>query len=458
MSIYEAFVIVIYVCSFALFAVVFAQAALQSEFGVFIIFADLPLALALCVYPILMASGMIDPGIEGVAFLTYNPAPGVTAAFHILLFAFGSFVGFNIPIRGDVTVGAHKIVQFGRATIHSWRKVQLVGIFIWILFFLLVGWDTAIRLAIFARAGEIEGFGEDQRWLFIKTIGTVFVALSASSVPLHLIDKSRDLLSVALHILLVIILYINSYSRNYILLFLIIPIVVHIFSLRGVLPLLVGAGVALAIGVPVLLYTKSLGYAAASLVSEGVVGEIEGYQQSDSFIETFLRSNEAQWYSVQAGINQFVATGGPTVPVDLVLAAIFGIVPSRILSYFGLDYLYYGSLADNSLTCVNTKQFGMYAQDTACTIPPFWAGFSAYTIPIFGGFIFGFVRFYIWGYLTKLWVLVKSVEPRSLWVVYFLAIQAWGVFLLVPSQIAVIVFSLVMLHLIRMATGSLMRS
>jgi hypothetical protein len=320
---------------------------------------------------------------------------------------------------------------------NGWRWVYLASLLVWALYFHLVGLETALVNVALARSGEFEGFGEGVRWLFLKSIAYA-CSLSACALPVLLHKKYRDPFAVFLYVVLAAVAYLNSYSRGDVLNLLMVPVLVYVLMLRSLRLTLAVLGVFTAIAVPVLLYTKSLGSAIPSLLmtGSGELPDLEPFQGSDSVVETYLRNIEFTWFSVAAGVSHFFETGAPFVPRDIPLSLLFGVIPSGVLNTLGLQELSYVTGPDR-LFCVNAGQF---SRDFGCTIPPLWSGYSAYVLPVAGGAVFGFARYYAHGYLQALWRAVKRRDLYSLWAVFLLSLLTSNLMSLVPMSIAQTVF------------------
>src|SRR5690349_3734466 len=87
--------VAIYFASFGGLLLLLWRSVTLSEFGLVVLASELPLLLSCCAYPILVEIGLIQPGIEGAAFLDRHSAPGVLAAIHILLYVIGALLGFS---------------------------------------------------------------------------------------------------------------------------------------------------------------------------------------------------------------------------------------------------------------------------------------------------------------------------------------------------------------------------
>lgn len=147
-------------------------------------------------------------------------------------------------------------------------------------------------------------------------------------------------------------------------------------------------------------------------------------------------------YSVDAGVKSF-SEGGPRLPKDILVSAI-GFFPSSLYSFFGLESLSY-QLADEGqrLSCINTMYFP--AADK-CSVPPYMAGYSAYMFPVIGGFIFGFLRFFICSILEYSWIKLLR-NPELLWIVVAALLVVSRFMLFIPNTISFAIFSILTLFI-----------
>jgi len=79
-----------------------------------------------------------------------------------------------------------------------------------------------------------------------------------------------------------------------------------------------------------------------------------------------------------------------------------------------------------------------------CTIPPLWLGYSAYVLPLAGAVIFGLVKFYVFGRIERMWILLRNIDYSLTWIPYFWFTVASTLFTLIPSAIPQMTFALVL--------------
>lgn len=407
----------------------------RSAYGVLLASTLLWYLIGVCIYPILELFFLVDRGVDAISFILYNDPPGLMAAAHVFFISVGMLIGyFGCSRKSGIKYFLDKIFnRFRFSTINPiklWRISIIFGLLIFALYFFLVGFDTALVNAAAARSGVFDEFENENvdQYLFLKTLAgiggvSVFVLVFA----LH----DRDRIFIFLFLVFIALGYVNSISRSLILYSLIVPLIVFA-RLRRFSPIWLILGILLLpLGYYVLLYGKPFGYFMSAYIS-GQNYVLEAYQGDAGFLNAVFRNLDFQWYSIQAGINHFFETGLPLIPHDVPLATLFGIIPSRILGFFGVDFLYYGN-ADVRLSCVNTEMFGL----PGCTIPPSLYGYSAYFLPLAGGLLIGFVMLRVYATIEQMWIIRERNDISMLWVPYFWFSFFSSLFSLIPTAIPV---------------------
>lgn len=421
----------------------------ESEFGVVVFMAELPFILSCTVYPVLIMFGLISPGLEGSLYVSNHGVPGLGVSIHVFLYSLGGLAGYHYGRKMHSASGAQWLLRVSERAVPNpsfWVRPLLLGLFIWLAFFQLVGVEVALANAVRARSGVFDGFGEDVRWLFLKTLASSFM-FCACAVPVFLKDFGKYWHLFAIYCVLVILVFVNSISRSSILNYLLVPMAVYVYSRKSVPLFLIAFAIGILIAAPVLLFGKSAGQWISAMAEGRSSIEFEVYLTSSSVLESYLRNVEFTWYSVQAGISHFFQNGGSYFPLDVLASLLFGIFPSRVLDAIGLGALSYSGMeVDERLACVNTAQF---SSGMDCTIPPLWIGYSAYLLPFGGGLLFGFFRFFIFGRISKVWVLVKKIDYEKIWLVYFIALTSMYIMSLVPTAISQAVFMVMLVMLLR---------
>lgn len=439
----------IYATSFCLVCTVILLAIRRSAFGFLLASFLIWFLVGSCVYPLLNALGMVHHGREVTDFINRNNEPGMATALHILFASIGMLCGYVYRPRNAVSDHAARWVAarvIGAKDALVWRCSLLLGICAYLLYFYLVGFELALTNAASARGGDFEGFGEGERFLFLKTVAAIgFVA--TSFLPLALLTKNK--VFIVAYCLLVATAYANSISRNLLLYGVIVPVLVYVrlrmdVQGRRIKPMsYVIAAALLPFAWLVLNYGKLVGHSIRAYFTGDYYSLVEEGADS-AVLDVLLENFGFQWVSVQAGIDHFFRTGGPLVTPEQFLAALFGAVPSRILGFLGLDMLYYGNVSAQ-LTCVNSAAFG-YQE---CTVPPLTFGYSAYLLPGAGGFLIGFVWLRICAALERMWLALQSANLHKLWIPYFLAGAVMDFFTFLPSAVAMAATQFVWLLILR---------
>lgn len=429
-----------YFLSASLVCIVLARALKRSAFGVLLLSTLVWFLIGSCLYPIFDLLGVVERGTEVQDFISRNGEPGFATALHILLAAVGMAVGYAYRPREGLAERATFAVANAMGQGNDkfiWRASILLGIGCYLIYFQLVGFDVALINAAAARSGDFEGFGEKDAYLFIKTVAAIgFVA--TCFLPVILLGKKGKLF-ILLYAALIVMAYSNSISRNLLLYGAIVPLLVYmrlkwdVMSRKNRFSSLILMAILIPFALLVLNYGKVMGhYISATLSGDyySLTSEVGEVKLLDSILNNF----GFQWVSVQAGIDHFQKTGMPFVTQEPFLAAFFGAIPSRVLSAFGADFLYYGT-ATTKLACVNSAAFG-YVE---CTVPPLTIGYSAYLLPGAGGFLIGFIWLRLYVALERMWMSIQANNLPKLWVPYFL----WGFvvnfFTFIPSTLALAV-------------------
>jgi hypothetical protein len=453
----EKFVSAIYFCMYflalCLVGFVTVYSLWRSAFGILLASTLIWFLIGACVYPLSDLLGIVKHGGEVRDFIGHNGEPGLGAAVHILLASIGIFVGYVYRPQNGLS---HRAVKWASATFTKadnsavWRYSILLGICSYIVYFYFVGIDVALINAAAARSGEFDGFGENQSFMFLKTLASIgFVA--TCFLPIAILEKRR--LSILAYGLLILTAYTNTISRSLILTSVIVPILIYTrlkwdtqkranksFSSGAILGLVPFA-------LLVLIYGKVMG----QFISYYLTGRDYPLAEAvgdESVWNTVLNGFAYIWVSVQAGVNYFFQAGFPLFTDEPFLATFFGFIPSRILSYLGGDSLYYGNAAVQ-IACVNSGAFGY----TECTVPPMAWGYSAYVLPGIGGFLIGFLKMRVYSSIETLWISIQLKDYSKLWTPYFLFGAATSLFTFIPSAQALVMpqllWVLVLLHLPR---------
>lgn len=434
--------IVLYVVSFIFLVSIIYAALKKSEFGMIIFFAEFSFCIGLCLYPILFEANLLTPGSVEQSYISTNGIPGLMTAINIFLYSTTSVLAYffssKLPFVKPNTV-VHKIAKIAKPTT-IWHFLILFGVASYVVYFILVGVNIALINAIYARSGYFDGFGEGKNFLFIKTAAN-FSLFASLFVPYMLLRRKYDHYMI-IYILVVAIAYLTSISRSLILNYMIVPLSVAIFSLKQVKLKLFLFGGVVSFSLLILFFGKSFGsFLSYSLSNYGDL-RISVYQGEDGIINAVFRNYSFIWLSVDAGWLSFVKNGS-ILPKDSLLAAFFGFIPSQWLEKFGLEWLYYGNIEDR-VACINTYQFGI----DGCTIPPLFTGISVYIFPVAGPIVFGFIKYFIYAKLEKIWIYYKYNDYSKTWVPYFLFSISSNFMSFIPSAIPLASLSIILVTII----------
>lgn len=404
----------------------------RSGFGILLLSTEfLPVAVGLCLYPLMFLADWVVPGKEGSAFLSRHGPPGIATALHIFLYTGFGVLGYRLATRrayterGYIFRRLHAAVRSPRRVFHA---LLLFGLVVYATFFYFVGIESALINAHAARSGDFSGFESDSRYLFLKTLGNLSLyAVCFIPAALSRTEGRRDWWSISVYLLLVLLAYLNSISRSVLLVYLIAPFLLYtkprlnVSSLFKLIPIA-------AVTLGVLYYGKGFGFYMASIL-QGRYAELTPYQADAGYLNSVLQNVEFSWFSVAAGIDHFFRSG-PIIPDDLIYS-IFGFIPDRMLDYIGLsDYSY--TNAATRLACINTAAFGL----DGCTVPSLLSGYSAYLLPMVGGACFGFIRYFVLGRIEMMWRFTSSTNYRMTWIPYFSFLLAVNFLSVIPTAIA----------------------
>ena len=437
--------IFIYLISLFFTLYTFFLMARRSEFGILVIASEfLSIAVGLCIYPIFYQLDWITLGKEGYSFVRHNGEPSIITAFHILLYTASGCVGYLVATKQSYVGGGYlfrSIQGIVKSEDNSFCSLIIFGFVVYSIYFYLVGFHDSLINASAARSGEFDGFGENVQYLFLKTLANVSL-YAVCFLPAILYKKTKRLWVLA-YTMLVLIAYLNSISRSLLLNYIFVPFLVYSMVNFGFVAV-VRITTILFIGSLVLFYGKPFGHYMSNYLT-GNYSEILSYNTEYGYFNAIFNNFEFAWFSVEAGVKNYYYNG-PLIPDDLLYSPI-GFIPSRFLEYIGLGEYSYGN-ATVRLPCVNANTFGF----NDCTIPPLMSGYSAYLMPLVGGLIFGFIKFYIYGRLEKMWIFTKKLNYQLTWVPYFLFIISSNYFSLIPGAIAqssLVIFSVFFIRFIR---------
>lgn len=418
----------------------------SSSFRVLFLLAFSAYWVGLYIYPAFEHLGWIRVGGK-LVYGKSQASHGLADSFHALLFSIGIWIGFGSHVfRFDKYLVA-KIDELLSDAVEERFVVILVlsGVAAFSLFYYLVGFDVAMINAAAVRGGDLDGLGEDKKYLFLKTIGTSCL-MSGSLLVYLLLAKKR--LYVIFYLVLVIFAFLNSVSRSVVLANMILPFLVYLVIIYkrsgvvlGITKIILPTLALFVVGFVVLQYGKAFGVYVSAFFS----GSDEGYDplseaDAESRVSLFLNSFSYIWLSVDAGIENFLQHG-PYVTFEPMLAIFFGWIPYGVLNSVGLGWAYYGDLdIGQKLACVNSAYF----YDAGCTVPPLISGYSAYVFPFGGAALAGAAVGIVVKSLSRVWESYEGRDIKRLWVPYFLFMAFINFMTVIPGSIAYTFFALIM--------------
>jgi hypothetical protein len=456
--------IIIYAISGFLLIKSYLEIIKASNLGWAIALSDFLFIAGVGIYPILYLLGIISPGLEGEAYISQNGPPGFLAAMHVLGIALGAKVATSYSLnKPEIQVKLRKYHGVANAIstkTNFWLAITIACSVLYLVFFYKVGLYVALSNVAAARSGEFDGFGDDKKYLFLKTAAAIGLFSCVIIPGLRNEKKTKSRIFFFFYATLLILSFLNSISRAMFLNFLIAPLL--LYYLDGIRERKVrvmeyaGLVFSLAIGLGIALFGKSIGtylYLAYSTTGEGVTGfTLEVFNEGANPLETILRNSEFMWYSISGGIKVFFESSDwPFIEKDIYLAPI-GFIPSTFFSLLDLESLDYRS-AERSLACINSTQFGF----SNCTVPPNWSGYSAYFLPVFGGFFLTAFKFHIYGRLAKYWSAARINYSKSRWIYYLIFLMMSNFFMMIPSAMSISSFFVVIIISATMAKYLLMR-
>lgn len=371
-----------------------------SKFYVFFLASEYFYILGLGIYPILLSLGVFN---INEAYKTYSNISDISylTPIHIAFYALGAFLGGS-------SISASKYFSEKAVFISKFFYVNpsLIFIYLSILVFIpflflvssfgLIEFITSSGLRRSGNFDFSEGLGGLSFLTKFMTLGLLIIVV----YPYYVLkEKSVFRVSVVIATcgLLVYLATVSRYAlfQSFVLLFAVYwsyhskKISVNIFALFLIffVPL-------------VLLYGKSFVSVLAAFLS----GQQELEIESSVDFSNIMMSFGHLFYSIDAGIRNFFSSGS-FIAKDIVLSPL-GIFPSGFFDKIGLSNLSYQLIDDiDRSSCINTNLLGV---ENECYVPPYYTGISAYIMPVFGGFIFGYIRFLMYSSISRAWHVLEN--------------------------------------------------
>ncbi|BDB71964.1 hypothetical protein Cthiooxydans_43760 [Comamonas thiooxydans] len=387
-------------------------------------------------YPMLRALGFVDKP----DFINENVV-SILIPLHIISYAIGAFWGFS---SGSKRI-ALRVTDFAVKLNVDARKSFFFVFSICVVFFILyvsnVGLEQALLGASFARMGEFDYFDTGAKFAFL-TRPMMIGLLTASYAYFFIFIERRPYRYLFSSVCIGMAIYSVTVSRYALLEAIVLPFLIYVIYLlrRGVVGKILAfsiLGLGFAFALAVFIYGKFILYQIANyfVTGESINLNVEGNQGADFGAFAHL------YYSIGAGAENFFNKG--IVFFKDILLSPLGILPSSTLDAIGLASLSYQFVPpEESFSCVNTS---LAANIPGCFIPPYFTGASAYFSPIFGGLLFGFIRFYVYRIVSMSWDALERIgKAKDIPVLLVLFYFFEQTMLFIPATISLSVFMLIM--------------
>ena len=394
----------------------------------------LQILLGTAIVPIGIQLGLYSSGFHGNQYLLANLEPGLAPVLHPFCFSIGSVIGWHVGVKSRFSGRVITILSRPLYKVNAFYCalfLLVVSLLSYALLFALIDWQLLLSNA---RGGSGAAYGEQQKYLFLKS----FASLGMWSVCFlpslsKAAGRSKVLLIVAMILVYVILTFALAISRNLLLWTTLVPAIVLLrYSAVRLYFKFVATVVVVIFASIVLLYGKSYSQVQRKFISDGEMSAPERYD-SDNLIAATISNLEFQWYSIDAGICNFISSNPPPL-AELPLSIVFGYVPSRVLELVNLSGLSYTSYGDSGIVSVNSRYFSL---DDG-TVPPGIVGFSAYLGPWVMGFFVGFLFLYCLS--TVLQFSCVSTTIQTSWICWFWTVLLINWFSFIPMACALASF------------------
>jgi hypothetical protein len=406
----------------------------KSPLGTIASVALLQILLGTAIVPIGIQLGFYSSGFHGNQYLLTNLEPGIAPVLHLFCFTIGSVFGWHVGVRSRFSGRVITILSRPLYKVNAFYCalfLLVVSLLSYGLLFALIDWDLLLTNA---RGSTGAAYGEQQKYLFLKS----FASLGMWSVCFlpslsKVAGRSKMSLIVAMILVYVILTFAIAISRNLLLWTILVPAIVLLrYSALRLYFKFVATAVVVIFASIVLLYGKSYSQVQRKFISDGEMSAPEKYD-SDNLITATISNLEFQWYSIDAGICNFVS-GNPPPLAELALSITVGYVPSRVLESVSLSGLSYTSYGDSGIAAVNSRFFSL---DDG-TVPPGIIGFSAYLGPWVMGFLVGFL--FLYSLSTVLQFSFVSTSRQASWICWFWLLLLTNWFSFIPMACALASF------------------
>jgi hypothetical protein len=430
--------VVVYSAVCILMGTIIAVSLRRSEFGVLLTASELFYLIGLGIYPLLFHFQFIVSTSLTESFVRSSGVPGYGTATHILLYAIGAAAGYFSLVSFKSGLAASWLRIPARLNLSPKRAFYCIligGLIAYLVYFQIVGFTRAILATTSMRSGIFDALDTDAQYVFIKRLAFLGT-LAICFVPALIRAKT---LSVSMGCLLAIfslLHFVNTAGRVVILDLIIVPACIYFYLRRSITAGILFGAMAVWLVPFSVLYGKHLTHYLSALWV-GDSAEMIVFGDADSNVQNFLANFSVIWLSVSAGLQHWWEHG-PFIGQDTILAFL-GVVPSSVFNMLGLEHLSYHN-AEVRMPCVNSEPFGV----GNCSIPPYLPGYSAYVFPYAGALLFGFLKFFVFSAIERMWLLAKRQCYEWTWFPYFLFVLTWNLLLLVPSTIAMAIFMIIL--------------
>jgi len=416
------------------FLCVFRSIFKESKFWVLFLSVEYFYFLGLGVFPVALSLGYADFPDELVGYGNLYTLSSLSFA-HVIFYAAGAFFGFYFSPKLKEKLSSLLRKVSISISIDSTKTLFVFLAFAFlsaISYIFLVGVDRVFLGAALARGGDLDEYSGFESYLFLTRF-LYFGVYAVAFLPFVMARSRNSLSFLFAFVVLGVLGYLILAARYMLFQCVLVPLLFYLaYSRRigvGAIFSLVCVFCLALLGV---FYGKELPSVLANYFLNN--GDFEFRYSEESF--DFFKSFSQFFYSLDAGVRRFSA-GGPLISKDVLLGP-FGVLPSGVLSSIGLgDFSYILLDSSDRFACVNTKTItGSYS---SCFMPPYYIGVSAYVMPLVGGLVFGFVRFFIYSVVSDCWRSLVGRE-QHLAIVILIAISVEQLMLFIPNSSAFVSF------------------
>lgn len=426
-----------FLAGFAYFLVsvlIFFALIRKNHFGIYFLAIEYFYIVGFGIFPMALAWGLVEPP----DFVAHTPS--ILTPVHILFYAAGAITAFLLQKNRF----SWRLVRFSVGLNVDPDKSFNVIFFVSFLFFVLyvafVGVEQSVLGASFARSGDFDYFDDGNKYAYLRR--PMMLGILISLYASYFIFQKKSPWAYMLFCGVIgISIYAVTVSRYALLQLIAVPSTFFALYLigRGAVSKILGFAIILfmfVFSIFVLSYGKLILYQIGSYLLYGtpINLNVDGNQGAGWNAFSHL------YYSIDAGVRSF-SEHGLVVYKDLLLSPL-GFLPGGVFESLGIGSLSYHSvLPEDRFSCVNTLAV---TNGDGCYIPPYFPGASAYFIPLVGGFLFGFLRFYLYSAVSRAWTHLSDAGKGAaipVLLIFFYFIDQ--MMLLIPSTISLTVFSFI---------------